>query len=331
MAGLFKVLSLDGGGIRGIIPATVLTEIERQSQAHIAELFDLVVGTSTGGILALALTKPSQRGGKAPAFSANDLVAMYVNNGGRIFHRSLWHEIASVGGALEEAYDKQGLESVLKEYFTLDNTDVMLSEAVTDVVVTSYEIERRLPWFFKSRRTAEAGYDFPMRDVARATSAAPTYFEPEQITPSKKPSDPPPYYALIDGGVFANTPAMCGYAEAKAAPYSADDILLVSLGTGRLTRPIPYDEAKGWGWAQWARPALAAIFDGLEKTVDYQLREVMSADRYFRFQIELTTGSDDMDNVSRTNLEALQQRGRDLINDRDNANRLAQVVKLLMS
>jgi patatin-like phospholipase/acyl hydrolase len=314
MAGPFKVLSLDGGGIRGIIPALVLADVERRTGRRIAELFDLIVGTSTGGILALALTKPTRQGSASPAYAATELVDLYANNGARIFKRSVWHEVTSLGGALEEKYDASGLESVLRDYFTLSRRPVRLSEAVTDVVVTAYEIERRIPWFFRSRRAAEdPSYDFPMREVARSTSAAPTFFEPERIEDAARSDRPPPYYALIDGGVFSNAPAMCAYAEARAAPYSAEDVLVVSLGTGRLVRPIPYDEAKGWGWAQWARPALAAIFDGLEKTVDYQLRELMPPDRYYRFQIELTIGSDDMDNVTRTNIQALEQRGRDLI------------------
>jgi patatin-like phospholipase/acyl hydrolase len=328
MAGPFKVLALDGGGIRGIIPALVLADIERRTGRRIAELFDLVVGTSTGGILALALAKPARQGASTPAYAASDLVDLYAKNGSRIFKRSLWHEVTSIGGALEEKYDEHGLEAVLREYFTLGHRPVRLSEAVTDVVVTAYEIERRIPWFFKSRRAkSEPGYDFPMAEVARSTSAAPTFFEPERIDRASPSDRPPPFYALVDGGVFANAPAMCAYAEAKAAPYAANDVLVVSLGTGRLVRPIPYDEAKGWGWAQWARPVLASIFDGLEKTVDYQLNEVMPAGRYFRFQIELVVGSDDMDNVTRTNIEALEQRARDLISASEL--RLAEVAALL--
>lgn len=314
MARPFTVLALDGGGIRGIIPALVLAELERRTGRRAAELFDLIVGTSTGGILALALAKPARRGGSAPCFAAADLVELYATHGSRIFRRSLWREVTSLGGALEEKYDARGLEAVLREYFTLGRRPVRLSEAVTDVVVTAYELERRIPWFFKSRRAKQdPAYDFPMAQVARATSAAPTYFEPERIDGALPSDRPPPYYALIDGGVFANAPAMCAYAEAKAEPYRADDVLLVSLGTGRLVRPIPYEEARDFGWAQWARPVLAVIFDGLEKTVDYELREVLPPERYFRFQIELTVGNDDMDDATRTNIAALARRARDLI------------------
>src|SRR5215204_3709350 len=137
-----KVLSIDGGGIRGIIPAMVLAEIERLTGKRIAEMFDLVAGTSTGGILALGLTKPGQDG--KPQYSAKKLIDLYETEGGKIFSIPVWHQIHSVGGVAEEKYPATGIEEVAKEYFG----ELRLAEALTEVLVTAYEIEKRGPWFF---------------------------------------------------------------------------------------------------------------------------------------------------------------------------------------
>src|SRR5215216_1170838 len=143
-----KVLSIDGGGIRGIIPAMVLAEIERRTGKRIAEMFDLV-GTSTGGILALGVTKPGQDG--KPEYSAKKLIDLYETEGGKIFSIPVWHRIHSAGGLAEEKYPAKGIEEVALEYFG----DVHLAQALTEVLVTAYEIEKRGPWFFKRRHARD--------------------------------------------------------------------------------------------------------------------------------------------------------------------------------
>lgn len=310
-----KVLSIDGGGIRGIIPAMVLAEIERRTEKRIAEMFDLVAGTSTGGILALGLTKPGQDG--KPEYSAKKLIELYETEGGRIFSIPVWHRIKSAGGVLEEKYPSEGIEEVAKEYFG----DVRLAQAHKEVLVTAYEIEKRSPWFFKRRHALDPtkkGYNPFMREVARATSAAPTYFEPLQLTVGAEGD-----LAFIDGGVHSNNPAMCAYVEAMKINPDEKDFLVVSLGTGELTRNMPYEEVKGWGLALWAQPILNVVFDGVADTVDYQLRELLSSEgddrRYYRFQTVLDIGKDDMDDASRTNIAALKVKAREIIAENDSA------------
>ena len=302
MPKLVKILSIDGGGIRGIIPALVLAEIERRTKRPIASLFDLIAGTSTGGLIALGLTKPGV-GGK-PQYSAQQIVQMYEDDGSTIFSRSLWHRVIAVGNFLEEKYTSTGIDQVLEKYFG----NAMLKDALTDVLISSYEIEQRFPFFFKSSKAKlMSNYNFPMKKVARATSAAPTYFEPLKL----EAQEPPGYYALVDGGVYANNPAMCAYVEAISRQTEPCDYLVLSLGTGELTRPIRYDDAKDWGLAMWAQPILNVVFDGVSDTVDYQLQQVFpsAADgtrHYYRYQVTLEMGSDDMDDASQTNLFALK-------------------------
>jgi patatin-like phospholipase/acyl hydrolase len=225
-----RILSIDGGGIRGIIPAMLLAEIERRTQRPIASLFHLVAGTSTGGILALGLTVP--RGAGRPPYTAQQFVDMYAQKGRRIFHRSFWRKLLAVDNLAWKKYSCAGMEQVLLEYFG----DSRLRDAVTDVLIASYEIERRLPFFFRSTNARQfPGYDFPARHVARATSAAPSYFEPMRLLSGIASQR----YTLIDGGVFANNPAACALVEARATYPDASAYLVVSLGTGSAARSLP--------------------------------------------------------------------------------------------
>jgi len=316
MSKKIRILSIDGGGIRGVIPAMVMAEIEKRTQRPIAELFNLVAGTSTGGILALGAVKPAGKGKKAqPQFKAEDMVALYETQGARIFYRSPWRAIRTVGGALDEKYPTEGVESVLEEYFG----DTMLSEALTNVMVTSYEIEQRAPFFFKSTKAKlNASDDYLMRQAARATSAAPSYFEPVQIRKKTATN------TFVDGGVVANNPAMCAYVEARKMFPGTENILVVSLGAGDLTRPLPYAEAKEWGLAQWLAPLFSLVMDGMSDSVDYQMRQLMPSVKdeprsYYRFQATLTEGSDDIDDATRTNIRVLKMITQDLISTNTNA------------
>jgi patatin-like phospholipase/acyl hydrolase len=296
MAERVNVLSIDGGGIRGLVPALILAEFERRSGRRAAELFDLIAGTSTGGILACALAKPD-------ALSAERLVDLYRQEGPKIFDRTVWQRIHSIEGLADEKYDDEGLEEALGRYLG----ETRLRDTVTDVIIPAYDTERRRPEFFKSARAREdPSRDFPLRAVARATSSAPTYFQPALL------GDRP----LIDGGVFAVNPAMCALAEVYR--YTPDaEVVLVSLGTGQLTRPFPYEAIKDWGLVGWARPLIDVVFDGASDVVDYHLTQLLGEQRFFRFQTELTSASDDLDDATESNLRALQLTGERLISERE--------------
>jgi len=304
----FRVLSIDGGGIRGLIPALLLQELERLAGRPVCELFDLIAGTSTGGILALALARPGTDG--RPAYSAADMVELYEKQGSEIFSRSIWHRARALGNAFEEKYPTGPVEQVLGRYFG----ETRLSEALTNVLITSYEIEERRPFFFKSHNAKkDTADDFPMRAAARSTSAAPTYFEPAKVTVST----PHGYQALVDGGVYANNPAMCAYVEALTK-WEPERIVLLSLGTGEAVEPIAYKSAKDWGLVNWAQPILNVVFDGVSDTVDYQLRSLAGQDRgkladYWRLQLRLAPGHDAMDDTSEENLRGLRAAAEQLV------------------
>ncbi|MFW5947801.1 MAG: CBASS cGAMP-activated phospholipase [Gemmatimonadota bacterium] len=319
-----RILSIDGGGIRGIIPGMVLAALESSAGKPVHELFDLVAGTSTGGILALGLTCRGEDG--AARYAAADLVDLYTEQGADIFRRTPLRAIPGVGlvtDLVEEKYPARTLETVLEEYFG----DARLRDALTDVIVPAYEIERRVPFFFKSRRAREDdGYDYPIRDVARATSAAPTYFEPHRIDVEGD------YYSLIDGGVFANNPTMCAIAEALAVARDArgavPDLVVASLGTGEHTRPIPHSRATGYGLIQWASRLLDVMMDGNSDTVRYQADQATSPGRHFRFQVRLDPASDSLDDASPGNVRTLRLLGEELV--ARNRDRLDRLMALLL-
>jgi patatin-like phospholipase/acyl hydrolase len=306
---MIKILSIDGGGIRGIIPAMVLAEIERRTARPAAHLFDLIAGTSTGGILAIGLTIPKCP--SAALYTSAQLIDMYERQGTRIFSRSLGHRLSACGNLLHEKYPSASIEQVLLDYFA----DSRLRDAATDLLIPSYEIERSFPFFFRSAIARErTDYDFPAREVARATSAAPTYFPAMKLSAGALAG----HYTLIDGGVFANNPAACALVEARTTYPDCNDFLVVSLGTGELNRCLPYEQAKDWGVVRWAMPVLDVVFDGVSRTVDYQLRQLLpdsagQCRRYYRFQTTLDVSNHSMDNASPENITALKALAHNLV------------------
>ena len=317
-----KILSIDGGGVRGIIPAVVLADIEQRTGKPISELFDMIAGTSVGGILALGLAVPKKRE-STPKYSAKELGEILKRDLPTIFKRP-WLLNLPLGQFLYRRYSQQGIESVLESYFG----EARLSDALADVLITSYEIEKRSPEFFRSPHAREGEVpktgkvladntpphkNIYMKEAARASSAAPTYFVPKKI-------DSLPGFAFIDGGVFANNPAMCAYAEAKAIYAGEDEFLVVSLGTGAANAPITETAASKWGHIGWARPMLDIMMDGSSDTVDYQLRQVVppvnGRRRYFRFQAQLDgAGTEKLDNTDPFNLDKLEALGIDITKD----------------
>ena len=298
-----KVLCIDGGGIRGLIPALVLAEVERRTGRRVAEMVDLIAGTSTGGILACGLSRRGEDG--RPRFTAQELAGIYIEEGPRIFSRSLVKRVFSAGGWIDERYDDDGLEQALRRYLG----DAMLSDALVPIFVTAYDIQGRFAFFFRSSRAVDdPTYDFPLTAVARATAAAPTYFEPVEVTDRAGART----YPLIDGGVYAVNPSMCAYADVVRGGPAGDLELMLSLGTGAHTRAYTYEQARGWGQLGWARPVLDMVFDGVADTIDFEAQGLMG-DRYVRLQTMLEIASDDLDDASPDNLDALRREAEQLI------------------
>jgi hypothetical protein len=278
-----KVLAVDGGGIRGLIPALVLAEIEERTNQRMAAMVELIAGTSTGGIIACALAKPDP-------MPASRIADIYVEDGPKIFDRSLLKTVTSVGGLTDERYDDKGLMRSLRTHLG----DTPMRAATVPLLIPTYDTQARGLHFLRSEGENSGA---TMVQAARATSAAPTYFEPLELGKA----------SLVDGGVFAMNPALCGYAEAGGKAE-----LLLSLGTGSATRPLPFDKIKDWGELEWARPVLDVVFDGGQDAVDFQLSALIDGN-YFRLQTRLDEASDDLDDASEENLAALSREAERLI------------------
>ena len=296
-----SILSIDGGGIRGIIPAILLAEIEKRTGKQAHELFDYIAGTSTGGLLALALARPDRPEGSAARFSASDLLSLYLNHGREIFSSPFLWKLKTLFGLAGPKYDGRALARVLREYLG----DYKLHNALTGVLVTAYDTEAPAPIFFKSWRAHPGNeYDFLMAQVALATAAAPTYF-PAIRLPALTPSATA--MCLVDGGVFAANPGMCALADAHHRLPSADPYV-VSLGTGDSERPIPFKQVHSWGLIGWASNVLDVIFDGVSDTVDYELTELvptLHSGTHKRLQPKLPARLAGMDDARPANVAAL--------------------------
>lgn len=324
------ILSIDGGGIRGIIPGVILEYIENElrriegDNKRLTDYFDLMAGTSTGGILSGLYLLPDDKNAFRPKYNASEAVNLYFLNGPKIFKIGLWKRIDSIGGLTDEKYDAKAFEKALKQYFG----DAMLGDLLKPSLITAYDIEKRRAVFFTSKEAGESGVsNFRMRDVVRATTAAPTYFEPPLIY-----SQAGEAYALIDGGVFANNPALCAYAEARKLHFDAvnkvnnpcaDDMLIISVGSGAksMARKRPYEHKayRDAGKIKWIPAIIDIMMSGNSETVDYQLRQIYDTlkeenkGNYHRLDPDIGMASPKMDDASPTNMEALRQAGKAFI------------------
>ncbi len=314
-----KILSIDGGGIRGIIPGQILVEIEREFGVQVANDFDLVAGTSTGGILACAFLLANPNQPHTPKFKADEVVGLYFERGDAIFDVPFFHKIRTAGGILDEKYPADGIEDALQDYFG----DAWLKDLLKPCIITSYDIINRKGHFFGQHKAKRnAAFNFKVKDVARATSAAPTYFECEQIMSEKGRA-----FTLIDGGVFVNNPALVAYAEGRnifeidGEEATAKDMKILSIGTGYTRKSYPYKKAKKWGMAEWVQPVIDIMMSGASEVADYQLAKIYGTidnpDQYLRIDGDLkTTDIDpDMDCATSENMAKLKAFGQQLFEE----------------
>lgn len=273
----YKILSLDGGGLRGLITARILQRLnDEPGIAGWLGRADLIAGTSTGGILALGLAV-----GKSP----QDIVDLYKNKGPAIFDDSIWDDIRDLGKTIGAEYSNKTLKKELQNIFGTTTLD----QLKTKVAIPSFDLDNQAKDTAQRSWKPKIFHNFPgddsdgtqlAVDVALYTSAAPTYF--------------PSVDGYIDGGVFANNPSMVAIAQAISQSNQPtdrakfDDIVLLSVGTGVS---LTYIKGKSldWGYAQWIKPLINILQDGVAGIADYQVRELLGT-RYQRLQIVFDPG-----------------------------------------
>lgn len=333
-----QILSIDGGGIRGIIPLIILEYIENETKREIHELFNIIGGTSTGGIIALGLNTKSP--GSDQFYSASDLLTFYTKDAGRIFQKGkdknciIYSDDLSKGeldspGILHPTYSSEGLEEYLKEKFGLDKKLSQLDSG-SDVSVFSYDIQNDCPYYFSSKRASTSPEDdYAIWQAARATSAAPTYFRAAKFSSQQNC----PIY--VDGGTYINNPALELLIHAKNLSPNQQDCLVLSLGTGNFNMSRAYlEDAGALGWLignplehNPSGQILEVMMNGVSETVHNQIQEIMQASKYYRYQKKLDVNIA-MDDITPENLQNLQSIGQSLIDE--NKESLEKLCALLL-
>ncbi|TDS13001.1 patatin-like phospholipase family protein [Sphingobacterium paludis] len=307
-----RILSIDGGGIRGIIPGMFLVALEdkiRQAtgnpSAHLSDYFDFFAGTSTGGILLSILLCPDPENSGKPIYSAKDALDIYLEHGTAIFAAKPWRRFLSRFGLLSELYDNTVLEKILAAYFG----DKKLSELLKPCIITAYNIELRKNHLFRQQKAISHGEsrDFYLRDVCRATSAAPTYFSVAEIFSVAKTR-----YPLVDGGVFAHNPSLSALLEVIKSynSYKIDDIWILSLGTGLSKISYNYEDFKKKR-AISIGPALVDIMSSSSaESTNYYLKQLFKSvgksENYIRIEpTNLSSIDASMDAATPTNIQKI--------------------------
>ncbi|MDI7861332.1 patatin-like phospholipase family protein [Rhizobiaceae bacterium n13] len=332
------ILSIDGGGIRGLIPALILSDLaKRLDDRPLHECFDLIGGTSTGAIIAAGLACPNPRNHAKAACTPDNLVKLYAEEGKDIFKATILTRILNIGGWQEERYSAAELEKKLINRLGL-KTEV--ADALTKVLITGYDIHNRQAVFITNCDPENSRFRF--WEAARGSSAAPTYFEPALVENfAEDPTDANRRIPVIDGGVFANDPVLAAYVEARKMGWenNPDTVVILSLGTGIQNRKIPYQQAKDWGAFGWINPAngtplISVLMQGQASTAAYQANKLLNPSgtkmangatavtaanrgklQYFRIDGPLIGANDDLDDASPGNIASLTRLAERFITD----------------
>jgi uncharacterized protein len=276
----YRILSIDGGGLRGIIPLVLLERLDTAAPGW-RKRVNMFAGTSTGGLIALCLAK---------GMSPTDILDIYMRKGSFIFDRSLWHEIKDLGDLTGPKYDSTNREKVCTDILgNIKLQDLRSKDGKNGhVVITSFDLDDRSDQDASTRRwKAKIFHNLPAGGteddgeyayrVAMRTSAAPTFFGS--------------YDGFVDGGVFANNPSMCALAQTQdprlATPIPVSTIKMLSLGTGFF--PFHLNGEEKWGLAQWAPHFVDLLMDGVNEVSDFQAAHLMQGGSYCRAAPKMQT------------------------------------------
>jgi patatin-like phospholipase/acyl hydrolase len=287
---MYHILSLDGGGLRGVLTVKLLERLERAHPGFLSQV-DLFAGTSTGGVLALGL---------ALGLSPTDMGQLYLEAADQVFADSIWDDIRDLGKLRAADYSNQPLKQAI-----LDRVgEVTLGDLPKQVLISSFQLDNNpqtpgvlrtwKPKFFHNFPGPGSDAGEKLVDVALRTSAAPTYF--------------PVYQGYVDGGVVVNNPSMCALAQAlhpKTGGQKLGEVTLLSIGTGVNSTYLPHKDAD-WGLAQWAPHLVSMMIEGGVGVADYQCKQMLGG-RYLRID-PILPGSLSMDDLSQIPL--LQEIGQ---------------------
>ncbi|CAK8539753.1 unnamed protein product [Lathyrus sativus] len=335
------VLSIDGGGVRGIIPGVILAYLESQLQeidgadARLADYFDVIAGTSTGGLITAMLTAPNPN--NRPLFAAKEIVPFYLKHLPHIFPQEsgIFGPIVNMAKALTgPKYNGKYLQKTIRQMIG----STLLSQTVTNIVIPSFDVEKLQPTIFSSYQIdAEPALDVKLSDICIATSAAPTYLPAHYFEMKDEQGKVIQKYNLIDGGVCANNPTMVAIREVikdMMQPQGRtgnnvgivnDRFLVISIGTGSSKSERKYNAkmVAKWGALTWlfnsgATPVLDCFNEASTDMVDYHnsvlFTALQSQDNYLRIQDDTLEGElASVDISTKDNLNNLVKAGENLL------------------
>ena len=313
-----RILSIDGGGIKGIVPAVVLLHLEKllkqlskNQNSRIHDYFDLFSGASTGAIIIAGLLSPDKN--NHPKYSPEEILDLYLENGHIIFNSSFFQEIKSVSGIVNVKYDPEGLESVFEKYFGKSELKSLLKPSLIPV----YDLSRGKNYFFRQQKALTSPrHNFYVKDLLRGATSALSYFPPAQISTVNDRE----HRCFIDGGVFANNPALSAYAEFRYhnSNLHAKDTMMLSLGTGRKTTNLDCEVTANWGAAEWLYQGSYLTSNAVASASDYQLNAVYdNKPNYLRLDASFDDEqSSSMDNTDKEYLDYLISLGESIVKEK---------------
>ena len=313
-----RILSIDGGGIKGIVPAVVLLHLEKllnqlskNQNSRIHDYFDLFSGASTGAIIIAGLLSPDKN--NRPKYSPEEILDLYLENGHIIFNSSFFQEVKSVSGIVNVKYDPEGLESVFEKYFGKSELKSLLKPSLIPV----YDLSRGKNYFFRQQKALTSPrHNFYVKDLLRGATSALSYFPPAQISTVNDRE----HRCFIDGGVFANNPALSAYAEFRYhnSNLHAKDTMMLSLGTGRKTTNLDCEVTANWGAAEWLYQGSYLTSNAVASASDYQLNAVYdNKPNYLRLDASFDDEqSSSMDNTDKEYLDYLISLGESIVKDK---------------
>jgi len=316
-----RILSIDGGGIRGIVPAVILARLEEILQqlsnnpdARLADFFDFFAGTSTGSMIVAGLLTPDKN--NRPSYSAKEIVDLYFESADAIFQDSLLQDIRSVAGLLNVKYSPDGIESVFQQHFP----DTELKDLLKPTLIPTYDLSRGKNYFFRQQKAqASARHNYYLKDVLRSATSAITYFPPIQISTV----DQSRQRCFIDGGIFANNPGLSAYAEFRFHNPSmhAKDTMMLSLGTGKQGVQLDCKTTQSWGALEWREPADNLFTNAVSDANHYQLKAVYdSKPNYLRLDAFFKdTDKSSLDDTSKEYLDCLYYLGQKIVQNNKQA------------
>lgn len=265
-----RILSCNGGGIRGLLAARFLEQLMTQVGSSIQETFHLFAGNSTGSLIGLTQVRPDPK-------PVNALPALYHDFGPDIFYRSRTWRLRTNWGLRGPKYPDTGLinctQAVAEDYW--------LSDAQMDFIVPAYDLAAGRGHWFKSWEAKEdPAKDFRLADVGRSSASAPTYFPAAKVQ-SRSGAD----RIFVDGGVFANNPALAAIRAARQLYPKAEETLLVSIGTGVVEYGVKAEGARSWGLLSWLAPLIDILQTVNDRHILSEIDEAMEGQDYYRFDL----------------------------------------------